>query len=68
MAKFSAKKGFTYKGKDYFKGDSIEVANDDVANLTFLKRIEAKEVKATENKAIGVKKSASSKIKKFFKK
>ena len=24
MAKFSAKKGFTYKGKDYFKGDSIE--------------------------------------------
>ncbi len=67
MPKFSATKGFTYKGKDYFKGDSIEVADVDVAGLKAYGRISEGAVKvkqATENKAKGLKKA----VKKIFKK
>ena len=67
MANFKAEKGFTYKGKDYFKGDSIEVADVDVAGLKQYGRISEGAVKvkeATENKAKGLKKA----VKKIFKK
>ena len=67
MAKFKAEKGFTYKGKDYFKGDSIEVADVDVAGLKQYGRISEGAVKvkeASENKAKGLKKQ----LKKIFKK
>ena len=67
MPKFSATKGFTYKGKDYFKGDSIEVADVDVAGLKAYGRISEGAVKvkeASENKAKGLKKA----VKKIFKK
>lgn len=67
MAKFKAEKGFTYKGKDYFKGDSIEVADIDVASLKQYNRISEGAVKvkeASENKAKGLKKA----VNKIFKK
>ena len=64
MAKFKAEKSFTYKGKDYFKGDSIEVADVDVAGLKQYGRISEGAVKeASENKAKGLKKA----VKKYLK-
>ena len=54
--KFKATKGFTYQGKDYFKGDSIEVEDKDVAGLKQYGRISEGAVKvkeAPENKAKG---------------
>ena len=65
MAKFKAEKGFTYKGKDYFKGDSIEVADVDVAGLKQYGRISEGAVKvkeASENKAKGLKKAVKKNI------
>ena len=67
MTKFTAQKGFTYKGKDYFKGDSIEVEDKDVSSLMQYNRIlePAKKVKeATDNIAKGLGKA----VKKIFKK
>ena len=37
---YKALKGFTYNGKDYFKGDSIKVEEKDVGTLEYQKRIE----------------------------
>ena len=62
---YKALKGFTYNGKDYFKGDNIKVDEKDVNTLQYQKRIE-KTKEAAENKAVGLKKSKTKK--RFWKK
>lgn len=67
MAKFQALRGFTYNKVDYFKGDTVDIEDKDVAGLKAYGRIAegvAKTKEAPENKAKGLKKA----VKKIFKK